>query len=291
MSFHRSISRLSPIAIIALTATTGLASAGPGRTSNAHPQESAHQFVQEIVKNEIREQNGKPIYWRYLEIDIANGTKKVYQVYETKDGTVKRLLAVNGKPLSPAQRRAQETRLKRILNHPHQARKAALARNQDGDKERKLLAMLPNAFLFQYDGKVGNLVRVKFRPNPQFNPPTREAEVFHHMRGRLLADPQQKRLAEINGRLMSEVKFWWGLLGYLDKGGTFIVRQSDIVGKNWKMTRLEVNMVGKALFFKTVGVQENKRFEDYRENPSGMTLRQAIARLEKAKLPRQVAEK
>lgn len=291
MSFHRSILRLSPIAIIALTATTGLASAGHGRTANAHPQESADQFVQEIVKNEIREQNGKPIYWRYLEIDIANGVKKVYQVYETKDGTVKRLLAVNGEPLSPAQRRAQETRLNRILSHPHQARRAALERNQDGDKERNLLAMLPNAFLFQYDGTVGDLVRVNFRPNPQFNPPTREAEVFHHMQGHLLADPNQKRLAEINGRLMSEVKFWWGLLGYLDKGGTFIVRQSDIVGKNWKMTRLEVNMVGKALFFKTVGVQENKRFENYRENPPGMTLRQAITRLEKATLPRQVANK
>ncbi|HVB32832.1 MAG TPA: hypothetical protein VNJ52_00460 [Patescibacteria group bacterium] len=290
MLLSRAITRLSPAAVLAvLTATAAMASGNPLPPAKHGSQVNARQLVREVVQNEIREQNAKPIYWNYVEIETENGVKKFFEVYETKTGTVKRLLAVGGKPLSPAENRLQDAQLEKILDHPSLARKAARERDQDGENGKKLMAMLPNAFLFQYDGRVGDLVRLRFRPNPRFHPPTSEAVVFHHMQGHLLVDPRQKRLAEADGRLTSEVKFWWGLLGHLDKGGTFLVKQSDIGGENWKLTRLRVSMKGKVLFFKTVGVQENERLEDYRENPAGMTLRQAVRQLEKATLPKQPA--
>jgi hypothetical protein len=285
MPIKRAITRVSPVALLAVLATASLPHRGLAKVNEP---ESAQQFVRDVVRNEIRSQKGKRIYWRYMEIDARNGTKRLFDVYQTKQGTVKRLLAVNGEPLSPALRQQQQALLQKALNHPSLARKSAKARNQDGDKERKLLAMLPNAFNFRYDGRVGNLVRLDFWPNPSFEPPSREAEVFHHMKGQLLVDPSQMRLAQIDGRLMTEVKFWWGVLGYLDPGGTFLVRQTDVGDGNWQVTRLVVNMNGKALFFKTIGVQENQRFEDYRENPPGMTLREAITQLEKATIPSQI---
>ena len=287
VQIHRAIVRLSPVALLAVLATSILATCGRARAAE---QESAQDLVQQVVNNEIRKQTGgKIIYWRYWEIVRQYGKKKLFHVYQTKDGTVKRLVAINGEPLPPAQRSHQEALLRQIWNNPALAHKAASAASQDGNKERRLLAMLPKAFLFQYDGQEGNLVRLSFQPNPSFLPPTREAIVFHHMEGDLLVDPHQLRLAEINGRLVSEVKFWWGLLGYLDQGGTFLVRQTDVGGGNWQMTRLLVNMNGKALFFKTIGVQENKRFLNYRQNPPDMTLRQAIRQLEKVAIPRQFA--
>lgn len=242
----------------------------------------ARQLVREMVRNEVSSQKGDQTYWRYREIDKGTaGNTKTYQVYETKDGNVRMLIGLNDKPLTPSQRQRQESRLRRLLNNPAQARKAAQARHHDGDKERRMLAMLPNAFLFHYDGTDGKYVRLKFKPNPDFSPPTREAQVFHHMAGEILIDPQQKRLAEINGRLISEVKFFWGLLGHLNKGGTFHVRQVDLGKGHWRLSLLEVNMHGVALFFKTIGVQENERFRDYHANPPDMTLRQAVAQIEK----------
>lgn len=287
MQVQRAIARLSPLALLAILATPAFAQRG---RPPARQQESAQALVQQVVNNEIREQSsGSVVYWRFWEVTRQNGKNRLYDVYETKAGTVRRLVSVNGEPLPPSQRRHQEAQLNQYLNNPSLALKAATATSQDGNKERRLLAMLPKAFLFQYEGNEGDLVRLSFRPNPNFSPPTREAVVFHHMQGHLLVDPHQLRLAEINGRLISEVKFWWGLLGYLDQGGTFLVRQSDVGGGNWQMTRLVVNMNGKALFFKTIGVQENKRFVDYRKNPSDMTLREAIRQLEKAQIPKQFA--
>jgi hypothetical protein len=79
--------------------------------------------------------------------------------------------------------------------------------------------MFPDAFRFQYDGKQGDLVRLEFAANPNFRPSGHAAQVFYHMKGSLLVDAKQKRLAEISGKLMSEVKFGGGVLGHVDKGG------------------------------------------------------------------------
>jgi hypothetical protein len=235
--------------------------------------------MREVVHNELSGGNRPATYWRYREIDKSNGTEKMFEVYETRGGTVRELVEINGKPLSAAQQMQQQAHLDAILQNPSLASRKAKASSHDTNKEERLFAMLPKAFFFRYDGSEGNLVRLKFRPDPAFAPPTREAKVFHHMAGEVLIDPRSKRLAAIDGRLITEVKFFWGLLGYLNKGGTFSVRRADVGGGNWKLMRLKVNMHGVALFFKTIGVQENQRYEDYTQNPPGMTIQQAIAQL------------
>lgn len=237
--------------------------------------------MQEVVNHELAPGKGPPAYWRYRKTTRNNGTTKLYQVYQTKGGTVRELLAINGHPLPPSQRARQQVRLKAILNNPSTARKREKAHSHDSSQEDRLFAMLPKAFSLQYDGTEGNLVRIKFRPNPNFDPPTREAQVFHHMAGHILVDAQQKRLAAIDGRLISEVKFFWGLLGHLDKGGTFSVHRADVGHGHWQLMRLKVNMQGVALFFKTIGVQENETYKDYKLNPPGMTLREAVERLQR----------
>jgi hypothetical protein len=283
MNIKREISgTLSWFVVLAILVifSAGLLQAAQISAASVEKQMSPEQLVQEMVRNEIRSQTGGQVYWRFREIEKKDGVAKTYQVYETPGGTVRMLLAVNGEPLSPSQRQSQLARLQKLLKNPAHARRYAKARHHDGQKERKLLAMLPNAFLFQYDGTQDNLVRVKFVPNPSFQPPTREAQVFHHMAGQILIDPNQKRLAEIDGQLTSEVRFFWGLLGHLDKGGTFEVRQTHLNSGYWQMSDLRVNMHGVALFFETIGVQENQRYEDYHRNPPGMTLHDAILQLE-----------
>jgi hypothetical protein len=237
--------------------------------------------MQQVVNNELAPSVGPPAYWRYRKIVKNNGTTKVYEIDQTKGGTVRELLSINGHPLPPALRAQQETHLQAILSDPSIARNRQKANSHDSNQEDRLFSMLPTAFLLQYDGHVGNLVRIKFRPNPNFDPPTREAQVFHHMAGYILVDPHGLRLAAINGRLITEVKFFWGLLGYLNKGGTFSVFREPVGGGHWQLMRLKVNMHGVALFFKTIGVQENERYEDYKLNPAGLTLREAVQRLQR----------
>jgi hypothetical protein len=91
----------------------------------------------------------------------------------------------------------------------------------------------------------------------------------------MLVDPLNHRLAEIQGKLVTKVKFWDGLLGHLDKGGTFVVKQKNVGGGHWEMTELNVQMDGKALFFKTIAVREKEIYSDFHPLPEQTTLKQA----------------
>jgi hypothetical protein len=101
------------------------------------------------------------------------------------------------------------------------------------------------------------------------------------MEGSLLVDGQQKRLAEINGQLTSKVKFLGGLLGHLDKGGTFLVKQQDLGSGHWELTTMDVQMNGKALFFKTIAVREEETDTNFHQVPDDTSLQEAFDLLQK----------
>src|SRR5450759_799799 len=114
-----------------------------------------------------------------------------------------------------------------------------------------------------------------FRPNPNFHPSSLEARVFHDMEGEMWVDCKQERLAAFNGHLTQDVKFGLGLLGNLNKGGHFEVRQAEVVPGHWDMTTMNVEMTGKALLFKSIGVQEKDDRRDFHQVSDDLTLTEA----------------
>ncbi len=95
------------------------------------------------------------------------------------------------------------------------------------------------------------------------------------MAGELWVDVNQERLAAINGHLMEDVKFGGGLLGHLEKGGHFEVRQAEVAPGHWDMTFMAVDMKGKALLFKSIKVQQTEKRTDFQRVPDELTLAQA----------------
>ena len=165
--------------------------------------------------------------------------------------------------------------MQRLVSHPDEQRKLQQASNKKAEQGARLFKILPDVFVFGYAGRQGDLVTLTFRPNPNFQPPSLEARVFHDMEGELTVDIKQERLAAINGHLMEDVKFGGGLLGHLDKGGKFEVRQTEVAPGEWEMTILCVDMKGKALLFKTIGVQETENHSDFHRMPDDLTLAEA----------------
>jgi hypothetical protein len=250
-----------------------------------HPQplpSSADQFVNEVLAHEIEAQQQDHALWTYLERKRVDGVWKLFRVYQTQEGQIDRMVAVNGQPLTSAQAEAEDQRIQALISRPSQVQQRQKKDHDDGVQAQNLLKMFPAAFHFQYDGRQGSLVRLRFTPNPQFQPAGHAVQVFHHMEGTMLLDPEQKRLAAINGTLTSEVKFFAGLLGHLDKGGTFAVTQQEVSPHLWEVTTMHVHMRGKALFFKTIDAQEDETYSDFRPVPSDTTLHQAAELLTKA---------
>jgi hypothetical protein len=267
------------LTVIVVCTTLRLAPAvlAQARDSNAVPiLQSPDELVREVIRNEIKAQLQDQSLWCYREQQQEDGKPaKTLQVCQTQEGDLERLVALSGTELTSLQAQAEDLRIQRLVSHPEQLRAKQKKEREDGEQARNLLATLPDAFLFQCDHESGNLITLRFRPNPAFRPSTRSTQVFHHMEGTLVVDADQKRLVEINGRLTSEVRFLGGLLGHLDKDGTFCVRQQQVGEGHWDLSFMNIQMNGKALFFKTINVSETKSLIDYKPLPSGATLQQA----------------
>lgn len=251
-------------------------SAQSGGADSKSNTQNPDALVREVIRHEIQAQLNDKSLWCYREDQQEDGKpSKTLEVCQTRDGDLERVVAVNGRELDAAQMRDEDQRIQTLIAHPEQLRAKQKKAREDGEQERNLLATFPEAFQFQLERESGNLVSLRFQPNPAFRPTTRSTQVFHHMEGTLVVDSQQKRLVEINGRLTSEVKFAAGLLGHLDKNGTFSVEQKEVGGGHWDLSSMSVQMSGRALFFKTIAVLEKKRQVDYQALPRSVTLQQA----------------
>ena len=62
--------------------------------------------------------------------------------------------------------------------------------------------------------------------------------------------------------LYLKMSLWLGLLGRLNKGGTFSVTQSRVGDDHWEIVSLDVRMAGRAVNFKTINVRQKQRYRN-----------------------------
>jgi len=236
---------------------------------------SANDLARRVVTNELRFQDGHT-NWMYRVEKEQNGKKRVEEIVETKEGSVSRLLSINDLPLTAQQQREEEQRVGELMTSRSSQQKLRRGLEAETLQGRRLFKILPDAFVFIYAGGEGNLAKLSFSPNPSFHPPSLETRVFHDMEGEMWIDCKQERLAGFDGHLTQTVKFGFGLLGHLDKGGHFEVRQAEVVPGHWDMTFLCVEMTGRALMFATIGVQKKENHRDFHRVSDDLTLMQAV---------------
>jgi len=256
-------------------------SAGSAQAAPAESNAAANELARNVVKNELKAMDEDHSHWMYRLETVEHGAKETKEVVETKDGDVTRLVERNGQPLSPDEQKAEDERMDKFIHDPAEQKKQQQDVADDSRKMKQLLGMLPEALTYSAPEVSGSTTKLKFQPNPAFHPPSREAHVFHEMEGELVVDTKQQRIVEFSGHLIHTVDFGGGLLGHLDQGGTFDVRQQEVGPGIWEMTLLKVNMKGKALFFKTVSVQQDERHSDFHRVPDTETLAQAEDMLRK----------
>ena len=255
-------------------------SAGSAQPAPAESN-AANELVRNVVKNELKAMDEDHSHWMYRLETAEHGARETKEVVETKDGDVTRLVERNGQPLSPEEQKAEDERMGKFVHDPAEQKKQQQDVADDSRKMKQLLGMLPEALTYSAPEVSGSTTKLKFQPNPAFHPPSREAHVFHEMEGELVVDTKQHRIVEFSGHLIHTVDFGGGLLGHLDEGGTFDVRQQEVGPGIWEMTLLKVNMKGKALFFKTVSVQQDEKHSDFHRVPDTLTLAQAEDMLRK----------
>ena len=244
------------------------------------PNMSADELVRQVVANETQLVDSDHSHWMYRQHHVEDGKDTLKECVDTDQGALCRLIAEGGHPLSQSEQAKEKERLAELVKNPERQRKLQEARKKDGDQALKMLKMLPNAFHYEYAGTEGDLVKLKFVPNPQFTPPDRESRVFHAMVGFMWVDRDAKRLVELSGKLTRDVDFGFGLLGHLYRGGTFQVKRADVGDGHWETTLLDVKIRGKALFFKTINADQRETTDNFAKAPGKLTMAEGMKMLE-----------
>jgi hypothetical protein len=229
----------------------------------------------------------------------------VREIVETPQGDVAMLVAVNGGPLSPTGRQIELERLNGLAANPDMQEHRRRREAEDQARVDKLMHLLPDAFVYRYDTVVSCIINAQpvvqvpgkplpspappmvsqcyhltFTPNPKFSPPSVEAKILKGMAGEVWIEKTDERLVRLNAHLIDDVDFGWGIVGRLDKGGTVFLEQTQISSKDWELTRMRLNLSGKALLVKPISIRLSEEIANYAPMPAGTDYRKAIQMLE-----------
>ena len=262
-------------------------------SGNAQPTDSTALVRRALQNREDTAKTRRPL--RYLlrktddHRDTAPDTTK--DIIETDQGAVARLIAINNQPLTPEADQAELDRLNTLAHHPEIQEHRHQREQKDADRVNRLMRLLPDAFLYRDQGTTpcpasgGTCHHLTFSPNPSFEPPDVEANIFRGLAGDLWIDQAQERLTRLDAHVIANVDFGWGILGKLDKGGTIQLEQTDIGNHDWELTTLKLNLKGKALMLKSLDIQLTEQAIHFSPVPEGTDYHKAIQLLTRSALP------
>ena len=164
-----------PVRMCALGAALLLAAArllavgaanGQAVSQSGNPAIDPQKIVRDASWNELHAKSpGRSFSYVQHKVDPKGSTVK--QIVETKEGDVARLIEKDGKPLPPEDEQAEIDRLNHLLAHPEVQEHRHKKEQEDSARGDEMVRMLPDAFLFTYEGMIegpnGPCYRIEFQ--------------------------------------------------------------------------------------------------------------------------------
>jgi hypothetical protein len=278
-------------ACAAQTAAPNPAQAAPTLASEPLPEGTPHSWAESVVHNEIAIIDGEqhmPVRYRQRKVDAKGDTTR--EIIETRDGNVARLVQHNGQPLTSTEDAGERDRLNAEIADPDAFAKHHKRDQSTRDDIKALVQLLPQAMIFTYApgqpqrtgvtlGKRetdSREVVLDFHPDPQFHPPTMEADLLTGIEGRAWIDPRSHCLTRVEGHVLHPVNFGFGVVARIFPGGTVEFEQTRASGERWVYSHMEEHLTARLLLVKTVPENAVIASSDFRPMPSLLPYQDAI---------------
>jgi hypothetical protein len=231
-----------------------------------------------------------------------NGQMKVkesetFELTFYKGARIRRLVAKNGKPLSPKEeadaQKDVEKRIREIEKREAEkerkeretAQKAPKnsdatntggdsngdAPNSDSEDERKdrpsiadvlRASRLINPRRERFRSR--DVIVFDFEPLPGYKPQKNYEKLFGKMAGAIWIDPIDKQVARVEARLVEAYKIGGGMLASLKEGANFTFEQERVNQEIWLPTRAEINLGVRVLLLKGLNINRTITYGDYK---------------------------
>jgi len=240
--------------------------------------QTAQQIMDSACANDIRQQTSGTL-WESTSQRRSGGHVFMERTIETVDGDVAQLVSIDGHPPDGAEKIKNDKELQGLLKSAQvrQAKHASmLTENQDA---ATLMRALPKMFLLEDRGQTDGVETIAFSPDPTFQPQSLEQRAIHGMSGTFYVETKEMRLTGIEAMVAEQVQFGFGLLGTLDKGGTYTLQRIQVGPGVWKTGSTKIHLSGRVALLKNISKQGEESKSGWHPVPSDTTILQALALL------------
>lgn len=248
---------------------------------NFPPNAQAREIVRKVVANELKQEEADKSHYMFKLRKITPKGTRVQEIIQTDQGSIARTLLVDGKPPDQDLLNTEQAKIQKLAGDQDEQRKRLKREHEDESRAQIMIRALPNAFFYEEIGRDGDTLKLRFRPDPNYQPQSHEESVYTGMSGELWLNMPQQRLQKIDAKLFHDVDFGWGILGRLYKGGSFMVEQEQVDGTHWDSVAMKLDLTGKAMMIKSLVYKEQEYESEFRRVPDHLTIAQGQEMLKK----------
>jgi hypothetical protein len=205
---------------------------------------------------------------------VSVGPVRTFEVFpsETPGRPRKRLLAVDGKPLDPAELARREADHQRALaeRRAETPRERARRLENEAEEKRERNAVLDDAlavFDIEFVGRKivdgQRLLLANATPRPHARVTTREGKWMKQFAGEVWISESDHQIARLDMRAIDDVSIGWGIVGRVHKGSRFVFARRKIED-TWLPCEVTFDATGRSLLFRRFEVHTTTTFSDYR---------------------------
>lgn len=192
---------------------------------------------------------------------VKEGPVKVYEVYPSVEpgNTYKRLISIDGKPLSPTElEKNDQVHQKHLLERMNEPPEKKAKRERDEAKERaeeqraidELFALYEITLVRREIIDGHSTILAALEPRRNYKPRTDDGKVMKKIRARAWVHETEYQIVRVQVEALEDIGYGLGIVGKVYKGteGEFV--RTKVNGEVWLPARARVNAKGRALFRK-----------------------------------------
>jgi hypothetical protein len=209
---------------------------------------------------------------------VTVGPLRTFEVYPSAipGRTFKRLIEVDGKPLTAQELARREAEHQKDLREHEERLRAETPRQRenrlkaDADERREREAVLDDTLaVFEVtftrrevvDGQT--LLIGTARPRPAARTTTREGRWLKQFAGEVWISESDSQIARLDMRALDDVSIGWGIVGRVHKGSRFVFARRKVDGF-WLPSEVTFDATGRTLLFRRFQISTTTTFSDYK---------------------------
>jgi hypothetical protein len=196
---------------------------------------------------------------------------KDFEVFYLDGREIDRLVAKNGKPLSPGEAQDENARAEKKVKEFQKKQQQKTDRAARGESKREdepgistflRVTKFTNPRRVEFRGR--NVIAFDFEPLPGYKPKTRLEKVLQGLVGTAWVDEAAKEIVKLEAHFAKSLKFGGGLLASVRPGSAFVFEQALVNNEVWLPIYAEIHLSARVLI-KGVKVDQIVRYSDYRK--------------------------